>query len=166
MNNKTDVPTTYATKVDSPIGGVLLLSDGDALTGLYLDRDVPPTVTRDEGPFRSVVEQLDRYWAGELKEFDVALHPSGTPFQLEVWNALREIPYGETVSYRTLAEWVGRPTAYRAVGAANGRNPISIIVPCHRVIGASGGLVGYGWGLERKQKLIDLEARGVRLLVV
>ena len=150
--------TTYATRVSSPIGEVLLTGDGHSLTGLYLDRDVPGGATRDGTPFRSVTDQLDRYWAGDLRVFDVPLRPSGTPFQIKVWNALRDIPYGETISYRTLAERIGKPTASRAVGAANGRNPISIIVPCHRVIGAGGALVGYGWGLERKQRLLDLEA--------
>jgi methylated-DNA-[protein]-cysteine S-methyltransferase len=150
---------TYQTTVPSPIGDLLLTWRDEALTGLYVETVPPADARHDAAPFGAVIEQLDAYWDGELTEFDVPLSPSGTPFQLQVWDALREIPYGRTMSYGSLAERVGRPKAARAVGAANGRNPISIIVPCHRVIGSGGALVGYGWGVERKRKLLDLEAR-------
>ena len=111
-----------------------------------------------EEPFREVVAQLEAYFAGKLRRFDVALAPEGTPFQREVWSALTEIPYGETVSYGGLALRLGRSNATRAVGAANGSNPIPIIIPCHRVIGADGSLTGFGGGLAIKRRLLDLEA--------
>jgi methylated-DNA-[protein]-cysteine S-methyltransferase len=142
----------------------LLLTRGEAgLTGLYMSAprhpapefpDVPP----EPAGFRDVVDQLAAYFAGELTEFDIALDPSGSPFQRTVWMALRTIPYGQTRSYADIARQIGNPTASRAVGLANGRNPISIIVPCHRVIGANGSLTGYGGGLERKRALLDLES--------
>jgi len=112
---------------------------------------------RDEDQFRTVRQQLTAYFAGELQTFDLDLAPHGTAFQLRVWQALAEIPYGTTISYRQLAERVGNPNASRAVGLANGRNPISIVVPCHRVIGAKGALVGYGAGVERKRWLLAME---------
>jgi methylated-DNA-[protein]-cysteine S-methyltransferase len=121
--------------------------------------EVAPEWVRDDAPFAAAHAQLDEYFAGDRTEFDLPLHPSGTPFQLKVWDALRTIPYGEVRSYGEIAEQIGKPGAARAVGLANGRNPISIIVPCHRVIGASGALTGYGGGLERKQALLDLESR-------
>jgi methylated-DNA-[protein]-cysteine S-methyltransferase len=148
----------YTTKVPSPIGGLTLTSDGESLTGLYVEVERAGRARPDAGPFREVTEQLSEYWAGDRREFDVPLSLIGTPFQERVWEALKQIPYGKTISYRTLAERVGAPRAARAVGAANGRNPVSIIVPCHRVIGAGGALVGYGWGLERKRVLLDLES--------
>ncbi|WP_129669760.1 methylated-DNA--[protein]-cysteine S-methyltransferase [Phytoactinopolyspora endophytica] len=156
--------TTYWTTTDSPIGPLLLTADDYGLTGLYMEErrhgppDVDPSWIRNDAAFRDAAEQLDAYFAGEIKEFDLSLNPSGTPFQREVWSALRTIGYGEVCSYRDIAEQIGRPTAFRAVGLANGRNPISIIVPCHRVVGTSGSLTGYGGGLERKQALLDLEA--------
>jgi methylated-DNA-[protein]-cysteine S-methyltransferase len=112
---------------------------------------------RDDTAFSDAVEQLEAYFAGERREFDVELDPVGTDFQRRVWDALLTIPYGETRSYGYIAEQIGAPGASRAVGLANGRNPIGIIVPCHRVIGANGSLTGYGGGLERKQLLLDLE---------
>jgi methylated-DNA-[protein]-cysteine S-methyltransferase len=150
------------THVDSPIGRLLLVGRPGVLTGLYVaDHErgpVPePTWTEDAGPFAAVVAQLGEYFHGRRTEFDVALAPSGTPFQLAVWAALQEIPFGETVGYGELAGRIGRPNASRAVGAANGRNPISILVPCHRVIGADGSLTGYGWGTARKSWLLDHE---------
>lgn len=152
--------TTYWTTIDSPVGTLWLTGDGTALTGLYMERpatlDLPGWV-EDDAPFAAAVEQLADYFAGERREFDLPLSPVGTPFQQQVWAALRAIPYGETRSYREIAEQLGRPTASRAVGAANGRNPISVIVPCHRVVGSSGVLTGYAWGLERKRALLDLE---------
>jgi methylated-DNA-[protein]-cysteine S-methyltransferase len=117
-----------------------------------------PEWVEDAGPFGQVTRQLDEYFAGDRTEFDLPLHPIGTPFQLEVWEALTAIPYGEVRSYGQVAEQLGRPGASRAVGLANGRNPIAVIVPCHRVIGASGSLTGYGGGIHRKRLLLDLEA--------
>jgi methylated-DNA-[protein]-cysteine S-methyltransferase len=153
----------YGTSFDSPVGIVHLVGDGGRLTGLYLDalphRHGP--VEPDEGRLDDVRSQIEEYFAGRRIEFDVELRPTGTPFQLAVWEALRTVGYGETASYVEIARQIGRPTASRAVGAANGRNPISIIVPCHRVIGSTGKLVGYGWGVERKQWLLDLERRAV-----
>ena len=115
------------------------------------------TSPRDDTVLPALQEQLAAYFARDLKEFDVQLAVSGTPFQQRVWAALATIPYGETWSYRELAEAVGNPKAVRAVGLANGRNPVSIVVPCHRVIGADGSLTGYGGGLERKSWLLDHE---------
>ena len=152
---------TIYTTMDSPIGELTLTGDGSALTGLYMERREGPGVdwVRDDASFREARRQMEAYFAGELTAFELPLAPSGTPFQEKVWLALRTIPYGKTASYRDIAIQVGNPTAVRAVGAANGRNPISIIVPCHRVIGANGSLTGYGGGMERKRWLLDLEAR-------
>jgi len=150
------------TTIDSPIGPITLVGVEGVLTGLYMhdQRDVPPAEASgidDASAFGDVVAQLAAYFRGELTEFDMPLLLTGTPFQQRVWTALREIPYGETVSYGELAARIGQPTASRAVGLANGRNPIAIIVPCHRVIGADGRLTGYGGGLPRKQQLLSLE---------
>jgi methylated-DNA-[protein]-cysteine S-methyltransferase len=154
----------YAT-LDSPVGELLLVGDGEALSGLYMqDGPRPVAIARSwrraDQPFAAARDQLRRYFAGELAEFDLALDGAGTAFQRRVWRALLEIPYGETVSYGELARWIRRPSAVRAVGLANGRNPISIVVPCHRVIGADGTLTGYAGGLERKSFLLGLEAEG------
>jgi methylated-DNA-[protein]-cysteine S-methyltransferase len=154
--------TLYDT-IDSPLGELLLTGDGQALTALHMDGLPAPGWRRDPERFREVAEQLRAYFMGELREFDVRLAPHGTPFQQRVWAALRDIPYGATVSYAELAAAVGRPGAARAVGAANGRNPIAVVIPCHRVIGASGTLTGYGGGLPRKRLLLDLEAGIARL---
>jgi len=153
--------TTYYTTIPSPIDDLLLTSDGRSLTGLYMSPFSPPEDGRlDEGPFEEVIDQLEHYFTGSRKSFEVPLRPSGTRFQLSVWEGLREIPYGKTISYGELARWIGNPRAVRAVGRANGSNPIAVIVPCHRVIGADGTLTGYGGGLDRKAKLLALE--GVR----
>ena len=146
----------------SPIGDLLLLGDGVALTGLYLQTekrrtDVPRGLDRAEEPFRLVREELERYFSGALRHFTAPFAPRGTAFQLRVWAELLAIPYGETRSYREIAAAIGRPKATRAVGQANGRNPISLIIPCHRVIGQDGGLTGYGWGVERKRWLLAHE---------
>jgi methylated-DNA-[protein]-cysteine S-methyltransferase len=154
---------TYATTFDSPIGRVLLVGRDGKLTGLYLDRDADAGWVPDEGRLDDVRRQVDEYFAGTRTTFDVDLAPEGTPFQLAVWEALLVVGYGETASYGEIARSIGRPTAFRAVGAANGRNPISLIVPCHRVIGSAGTLVGYGWGVERKSWLLDHERRAERL---
>jgi methylated-DNA-[protein]-cysteine S-methyltransferase len=148
--------------VESPIGPLTLCGNGEALTGLRMqDQRHTPTLGTglacDEDAFPGVVDQLAAYFAGELTDFDVNLRLEGTAFQRRVWSALTEIPYGQTMSYGELAQQIGQPTAFRAVGLANGRNPVAIIVPCHRVIGSSGALVGYGGGLDRKRLLLDLE---------
>jgi methylated-DNA-[protein]-cysteine S-methyltransferase len=153
--------TTYWTTVDSPVGELLLTSDGTALTRvLFSPFTVDPTWS--EGPcdvLDEAVAQLRDYFAGNRTDFDLPLEPAGTAFQTTVWRALREIPYAETINYGQLAIRVGNPKASRAVGLANGRNPISIVVPCHRVIGANGSLTGYGGGLDRKRTLLELERR-------
>jgi methylated-DNA-[protein]-cysteine S-methyltransferase len=149
---------TYYTTIPSPIGDLLLASDGRSLTDLHMAPfEVSSGWQRDESRFADVVAQLAAYFTGSRKTFDVALNPTGTPFQRRVWEALRAIPYGETVSYGELARRIGKPSAVRAVGRANGANPIAVIVPCHRVIGANGTLTGYGGGLDRKAKLLALE---------
>ncbi|MFI9610142.1 methylated-DNA--[protein]-cysteine S-methyltransferase [Streptomyces sp. NPDC052023] len=155
------------TVIDSPYGLLTLVADDGILSGLYMtdQRHRPAEETfggRDDRPFGAAVDQLTAYFDGELRDFTVELRLNGTPFQRTVWDQLRRIPYGETRSYGELAEALGNPFASRAVGLANGRNPIGIIVPCHRVIGAGGGLTGYGGGLERKRRLLDFE-RGAAL---
>jgi methylated-DNA-[protein]-cysteine S-methyltransferase len=150
------------TVVDSPLGPLTLVGTDGALTGLYMDRQryrpEPETFgDRDDVPFAEAARQLEEYFAGTRTRFDLPLAMAGTPFQRQVWEALRAIPYGRTVSYGQLADRLGRPTAARAVGLANGHNPIGIIVPCHRVVGASGDLTGYGGGLDRKRRLLDFE---------
>ena len=150
---------TYYTVVSSPIDDLLLISDGVTLIGLYMDTAtaVQPTGKKDPGPFREVTQQLSAYFEGDLRQFDLPIRLEGTKFQQTVWAALRELRFGQRISYGELARRIGQPSASRAVGLANGRNPISIIVPCHRVIGASGSLVGYGGGLDRKRWLLDHE---------
>jgi methylated-DNA-[protein]-cysteine S-methyltransferase len=145
----------------SVIGPLLLLSNGEALTGLHLPEEHgkvasgPPSHARqDDGALREARDQLESYFAGELHDFELSLAPAGTPFQCLAWDELRRIPYGAKISYAEQARRIGRPGAARAVGAANGRNPIAIVVPCHRVIGASGSLVGYGGGLALKEWLL------------
>ncbi|MGH2905850.1 MAG: methylated-DNA--[protein]-cysteine S-methyltransferase [Solirubrobacterales bacterium] len=157
----------YAT-TDSPIGELLLAGDGENITHLYMAgagdySHMYEGRERDQAIFADAVEQLDQYFGGELTRFDLPLAPRGSEFQIAVWKALREIPYGETRTYGEIAEQVGMPQAARAVGTANNRNPIAVIVPCHRVIGAGGKLVGYAGGLDRKQQLLELES-GVRQL--
>jgi methylated-DNA-[protein]-cysteine S-methyltransferase len=159
------------TTMTSPIGDLLLVGDGTALTRLHMleaPRPVTPSPEwrREDEPFADVARQLSEYFAGGRREFDLPLALQGNDFELRVWAALREIPYGETVSYGQIAREIGAPTAARAVGLANGRNPISVIVPCHRVIGADGSLTGYGGGLPRKRYLLDLEAGALSLVSV
>lgn len=157
--------TTY-TRVLSPVGAWLLVSDGESLTGVFPEshRAVPETDEwrRDDAFFAGVRDQLSAYFAGRLMNFTVPLAARGTHFQRRVWDALREIPLGTTTTYSALATHLRCPTASRAVGAANARNPISLIVPCHRVVGASGTLTGYAGGLELKQWLLDHEATTAR----
>ncbi len=154
--------TTAFTVVGSPVGPLTLAGNGEALTTVWFDGARPAVASgaaqEDPGPFRAAAEQLDAYFAGELHEFDLTLAPTGTAFQVSVWRGLLEIPYGETRSYGQLATRLGSPGASRAVGLANGRNPVAIIVPCHRVIGADGTLTGYAGGMDRKRLLLDLEA--------
>ncbi|MET8957086.1 methylated-DNA--[protein]-cysteine S-methyltransferase [Streptomyces sp. NPDC004393] len=151
------------TLIDSPYGPLTLVADDGVLCGLYMvgQRHRPPEETfgdRDAAPFGAAAEQLAAYFAGELKEFTLELRMAGTSFQRSVWQQLKEIPYGETRSYGELADALGSPGASRAVGLANGKNPIGIIVPCHRVVGANGSLTGYGGGLDRKKRLLDFES--------
>lgn len=151
--------------LDSPVGPLTLVAAGGALTGLYMERTRYPLAPQALGgpaslaaaPFAEAQRQLEAYFAGQLTEFELPLALHGTAFQRRVWAALRRVRYGETVSYGQLADRIGAPAASRAVGLANGRNPVSIIVPCHRVVGADGGLTGYGGGIERKRFLLDLE---------
>ncbi|MEX0834967.1 MAG: methylated-DNA--[protein]-cysteine S-methyltransferase [Nitriliruptor sp.] len=158
------------TTIESPIGPLRLVATERVLSGLYMDaqRHLPDEASfgrPDPAPFADAALQLTEYFAGERTRFDLPLHLDGTDFQRRVWGALCDIPYGQTWSYGQLAEHIGSPGASRAVGLANGRNPISVIVPCHRVVGADGKLTGYGGGVERKQLLLDLERdrRGDRL---
>ncbi|NUQ98955.1 MAG: methylated-DNA--[protein]-cysteine S-methyltransferase [Streptomyces sp.] len=152
----------HHTVIDSPYGPLTLVADDGILCGLYMteQRHRPPEESfgaRDETLFAEAEEQLEAYFSGDLKKFTLELHLHGTPFQRTVWDQLRQIPYGETRSYGELAAALGNPSASRAVGLANGKNPIGIIVPCHRVVGANGSLTGYGGGLDRKQRLLDFE---------
>ncbi|MER5253498.1 MULTISPECIES: methylated-DNA--[protein]-cysteine S-methyltransferase [unclassified Streptomyces] len=155
------------TLVDSPYGPLTLVATDGVLSGLYMteQRHRPPEETfgdRDAGPFGETISQLEAYFAGELTEFDLPMRLDGTPFQRTVWQQLQLIPYGETRSYGQLAALLGKPNASRAVGLANGKNPIGVIVPCHRVIGSGGSLTGYGGGLDRKQRLLAFEGAATR----
>jgi methylated-DNA-[protein]-cysteine S-methyltransferase len=155
------------TVVPSPIGPLTVVRDGEALVRLamsppeHLDRE--ELGDRSDEGFADVVRQLGQYFAGERTSFDLPLRPVGSPFELAVWHELTRIPYGETRSYGYVAKAVGEPGGAQAVGAANGRNPLAVVVPCHRVIGADGSLVGFGGGLPRKRFLLDLEQRADRL---
>ncbi|HEX4152678.1 MAG TPA: methylated-DNA--[protein]-cysteine S-methyltransferase [Steroidobacteraceae bacterium] len=152
------------TYLDSPIGKLLLSTDGEALTGIHMHlADGPAPEMRDwacdadAGVLPKAARQLEEYFAGKRREFDLPTRPSGTTFQRLVWRQLMDIGYGETWSYGKLAQRIGNPNASRAVGLANGRNPLPVLVPCHRVIGADGSLTGYGGGLERKRWLLAHE---------
>ncbi len=158
----TTLHTSITTTIDSPIGELTLTSEEGMLTGIQMHeqkhlKEIPSTFLRDDRGLADAIEQLNAYFAGELRDFDLPMRMHGTEFQRRVWAALCEIPYGETISYGELARWVGNPKASRAVGLANGRNPVAIVVPCHRVIGADGSLTGYGGGLERKVWLLEHE---------
>lgn len=158
------------TRMPSPVGELLLVADEDeALCGLYLNLDSGwvarvETGPRDDKALTEARRQLEEYFAGTRRDFDLHIRLHGTAFQRQVWKALMEIPYGETRSYGEQARRIGVPDAARAVGAANGQNPVSIVVPCHRVIGASGALTGYGGGIERKRWLLAHEAQQRTLL--
>lgn len=146
----------YELQMNSPVGVLCLTSDGENLTGCYFKE----TKKKDEIPLLlEAKKQLEEYFKGERREFSLPLKVDGTEFRKKVWNALLEIPYGSTCSYKELAEAVNNPKAVRAVGGANHNNPISIIIPCHRVIGADGSLTGYGGGLEVKKYLLELEEK-------
>lgn len=154
--------------VESPIGPITLVTEGGALTGLYMNLHAHApdggslgvrAGLEDDPVLAQAARQLEEYFAGERTEFDLPIELEGTGFQRTVWADLLKIPYGETISYGELARRIGQPTASRAVGLANGRNPVSIVVPCHRVVGANGSLTGYGGGLPRKQFLLALEQR-------
>ncbi|ATZ23511.1 methylated-DNA--[protein]-cysteine S-methyltransferase [Streptomyces lavendulae] len=161
-----DSGKTY-TEVESPLGTLTLVATDGVLSALYMtghrhrpgEETFGERVPAGEAPFPEVVRELTAYFAGELTEFTVPVRLEGTPFQRSVWEQLLRIPYGETWSYGKLAAELGKPNASRAVGLANGKNPVSIIVPCHRVIGASGAMTGYGGGLDRKVRLLELEGR-------
>ena len=149
----------YSTYMESPVGQLLLEGDEEGLRRVAFakgERNVGQS-TGLPAPLQNAVNQLNAYFAGDLREFDLPLKLAGTPFQLAVWRALQDIPYGQTTSYGELARRVGTPKGSRAVGLANGSNPIAIVVPCHRVIGSNGKLTGYGGGLDNKQTLLALE---------
>lgn len=155
--------------MQSPIGSLTLVRDQHGLRQVNFPQNGQPAPTdpewhEDSPAFVEAIRQLRAYFAGELEEFDLPLAPEGTPFQQQVWQELCRIPYGETISYGELARRIGNPNASRAVGLANGSNPIPIIIPCHRVIGSNGKLTGYGGGLPIKEKLLALERRQLRLL--
>ncbi len=150
--------------VSTPLGRLVLASDGAALTGTWFDRQryQPPMdanwVRRPDVPvLRQAAVELSEYFAGHRTRFELALEPAGTPFQRAVWEAIASVPYGETIAYRDLAARAGRPACIRAAGAATGRNPLSIVIPCHRIVGVDGSLTGYAGGLPRKRSLLALE---------
>lgn len=157
----------YYSLLESPLQQILLISNGHALTGLYFVEhrygpQVSPDWKQDDQihPFPGAKEQLMAYFSGALHTFSIPMEPRGTPFQHLVWNTLQTIPYGTTITYQELAKRIHRPSSVRAVGSANAHNPISIIIPCHRVVGANGSLTGYGGGLERKAALLAMETAG------
>ncbi|MBI4694913.1 MAG: methylated-DNA--[protein]-cysteine S-methyltransferase [Gammaproteobacteria bacterium] len=152
-------------RLDSPLGELLLTGDGETLSGLFMSPfgkapEEWPNAQRDPGAFAEVRRQLAAYFAHELQVFELPLAFAGTAFQVRVWNELLRIPFGTTITYRQLAERIGNAKACRAVGLANGKNPIAIIAPCHRVIGSDGSLTGYGGGLDRKRWLLAHERGG------
>ena len=164
----TPQPMRY-TIMPSPIGPLLLAGDESGLRFVHFStgrrpQSPAPEWIEDKKPFQEVAGQLAAYFAGKLQKFDLPLAPQGTDFQLLVWRHLQEIPYGETTSYGQLAKQIGKPAASRAVGLANGSNPIPIIIPCHRVIGSNGDLTGFGGGLPIKKKLLALESRQLSFL--
>ncbi|WP_108473059.1 methylated-DNA--[protein]-cysteine S-methyltransferase [Rhodanobacter thiooxydans] len=161
----TNLPDTiYYDEMDSPVGTLRLVADGHGLRQIWFERErhpkqAHPGWVRAAAPLKFARVQLEQYFAGERQHFELPLHPVGTPFQLEVWHELGRIPYGVTISYGELARRIDKPLAVRAVGAANGRNPLPIVLPCHRVIGANGSLTGFGGGLPTKRYLLDMEGR-------
>ena len=155
--------TTYFDTMDSPVGALLFVSEGEGISGIYMEEHRRgPRSTYDWHPnpeiFTAAKQQLAEYFRGERTEFDIELAPRGTEFQQRVWAALRTVPFGETVTYAELAQMAGVPGSARAAGGANARNPVSIVVPCHRVVGSNGTLTGYAGGIERKRDLLAHEA--------
>ncbi len=155
--------TTSYTVHPSPLGPLTLMARCGRLTHLVMEDQVhasapPPASQRDDGAFAEMTQQLDEYFAGTRTDFDLLVQLDGTEFQMRVWTELRAIPYGQTISYGELARRVGSPHAYRAVGTANGHNPLAVVIPCHRVIASDGSLGGYGGGLDRKRWLLALES--------
>ncbi|MDR1413132.1 MAG: methylated-DNA--[protein]-cysteine S-methyltransferase [Actinomycetes bacterium] len=144
---------------ETPVGSIAIVADDEAITHILFGAErVPVAARREEAPLiQRAIRQLREYFAGTRRDFDLPLAPKGTAFQQKVWQALRDIPYGQTCSYGDIAQVVGRPRAARTVGGANNRNPISIVIPCHRVVGSNGALVGYGGGLDNKELLLELE---------
>lgn len=167
-NNEQPAPSAgvrYSVLEPTPIGSLTLVADGDDLIGVYMETHLHAPDSEEFGErvdgdpvLDRVAQQLTEYFAGDRVEFDLPLRPVGTDFQQRVWRALLDIPYGQTWSYGELAGRIGQPSASRAVGLANGRNPISVVIPCHRVIGANGSMTGYGGGIERKRWLLGHEA--------
>jgi methylated-DNA-[protein]-cysteine S-methyltransferase len=159
---KTTPETLYWHEFDSPVGRLLLAGDGESLIQVSFQSGPRPlrpagSWIADAAPFRVAIRQFSEYFAAERRRFELPLAPRGTEFQRRVWRALTEIPYGQTISYGELARRIGKPSASRAVGLANGANPLPVVVPCHRVIGADGSLTGFGGGLPIKRKLLALE---------
>lgn len=158
------------TVLDSPIGALTLTASDEAITGLYMEdhlrwQGIDSSWERCDERFQEVEQQLMEYFEGERRVFSVAVNPDGTGFQRRVWRELQTIPYGKTSSYGALAKGLGKPRAAQAVGTANGRNPVSILIPCHRVVGTNGELTGYAGGLDRKRFLLELEgSRSASLL--
>ncbi|MEO8303907.1 MAG: methylated-DNA--[protein]-cysteine S-methyltransferase [Betaproteobacteria bacterium] len=157
-------PTIYYDRVPTPLGPMLLATDGTALTGAWFDgqRYLPSIDSdwqrrSDHAVLRSAATMLDEYFAGKRARFDLPMEPAGTMFQRTVWKSIAAVPYGATIAYRDLASNAGRPASVRAAGAATGRNPLSIFIPCHRIVGADGALTGYAGGLDRKRALLALE---------
>jgi len=162
------MPVSY-TQMESPVGPLLLAANDQGLREILFvngrsSARPRPSWREDKAVLKETIQQLRAYFAGDLEDFDLPLAPEGTPFQLKVWKRLCEIPYGKTISYGELARRIGNPNAARAVGLANGSNPIPIIIPCHRVIGSNGKLTGYGGGLPIKEKLLALERRQLVLV--
>ncbi len=169
MTRAAQLSDTFYTMIESPVGPLLLAGNHEELSLISFQSSTraespAPDWISDAKPFAQAVSQLNAYFAGELEAFDLPLAPRGTDFQLSVWKALLGIPFGETISYGELARRIGNPNASRAVGLANGSNPIPIIIPCHRVIGSNGKLTGYGGGLPIKEKLLALERKQLTLL--
>jgi methylated-DNA-[protein]-cysteine S-methyltransferase len=153
---------TYYCYFTSPIGKLLLVGTKNGLAELHFPteaaaKEIPPDWQLDKTKFTTAIEQLEEYFAGRRKIFDLKLAPSGTPFQLSVWQALQQVPYGTTASYGEIARKIGNPKACRAIGMANHHNPLPIVIPCHRIIGKDGSLTGFGGGLDLKRQLLELE---------
>jgi methylated-DNA-[protein]-cysteine S-methyltransferase len=169
LEHDTAMTALSYTQIDSPVGPLLLVGDNRALREIrFVNGRRPPPAdphcTPNPVPFVEAIHQLQSYFSGERQVFNLPLALEGTDFQLRVWRCLQTIPYGQTISYLQLAERIGIPKAVRAVGLANGANPVPIVIPCHRVIGSNGSLTGFGGGLPTKQKLLALESRQLRLL--